>query len=110
MEEESPRRRLTHQERKERRRKIAEFVRENQDLSAAAEAFGVRPSMVRLSCKEFDVSIPRKNNTIASLGSFQILKALLDGKKPSEIASEHSITRQRVGLVVKSAREAGFAV
>ena len=101
--------RLSHAERRERRREIAEFMKEHKDTQKAVAHFGCTLSLVSRACKEFGVDVP-KTASVATVGSFVILKRLLDGAKQIEVAGERGISRERVRQVANNAREAGFAV
>lgn len=51
---------MTHEERKYRRKRIAEFISEGGTLVGAAETFRVGVSICRLACEEFGIEIPKK--------------------------------------------------
>lgn len=50
--------RLTHDERKQRRREIAAFVKKGGAMSAAAEEFNVSLATIKGACAEFGVEWP----------------------------------------------------
>jgi transcriptional regulator with GAF, ATPase, and Fis domain len=52
--------RLSHAERRERRKKISATVRRTGDVEAAARAFGVTLTTVRDACREHGVVIPER--------------------------------------------------
>ena len=101
--------RLSHAERRERRREIAEFMREHHDTQKTIVHFGCTHSLVARSCKEYGVDMPR-SGSVAGASSFVVLKRLLEGAKQIEVAREHNVSRERVRKIASNAREAGFAV
>lgn len=102
---------LSHKERLERRKKIADLVKGGAPIEYAAKVFGVSTNTVRNSCKNNGVYLPRKANIhhATKVSSFQMLMELLKGKTLQAIADELGVTRQRVGQIRMAASMAGFA-
>jgi hypothetical protein len=79
-------------------------------VSAAAQQFAVSMQTVRNACREHNVVVDRANNVrkIASATTFVILKQLLDGVRPADIAKQFRVSPQRVSEIKVAAMAAGF--
>src|SRR5487761_1666256 len=99
--------RLTHKERRERRRQIAQAVSdENLAANQAAERFHVSSSVVRMACAENNVRPRPSLDAFAPGQALEIVAALAEGKSVLEIASERHRSHQRIYQVKLAAEEA----
>ena len=101
---------MTHAERAERRKQIAEFVeKHNGDVPKAAIKFGVSETTVQTSCLEHGVELQSK---VAQRGTtvFMIIAELQRGTPISEAAKLLGVTRQRVGAVRAKCLEHGISL
>jgi transposase-like protein len=62
----SDRKPMTHEERRERRRQIAEVIRGGGSITDAAQMFGCTTEQVRRACLENRVKLPRTSNVAAA--------------------------------------------
>ena len=99
---------MNHQERRERRRLIAEHAAEN-GLASAARTFGVTIVTARSSCAEYNVE-PTHNKIRREFSSYRIIADLLYGLSISSIAEQHHISRQRVSYIKDKCVEAGIPI
>ncbi len=103
---------LSHEQRKKRRKSIAEFCQKQQGysqdiLARAAKHYNVSVHLVYSACREHEVDIPKLNqNTYPK--TFQILKCLLDGEKQTDIAAKFKVKQQRISQIKKEAEQAGI--
>ena len=97
---------ISHAQREERRKKAARLISEGATPAEAAEQVQIPVATVMRACKQYGVSCKRSQITHAS--SFQILRMLLDGRHPRELAIEYGISRQRVDQIRDKAKFAGF--
>lgn len=92
-----------------RRRQIADYAADH-DVAETMLHFGISETLVRISCREWNI-VPRtgiKNNGGSRL--LDILKQLLDGKSQAVIAEELHLSRQRVHAVAVAAKAAGIVL
>lgn len=96
---------LTHKERAERRRSIAEFVKGGRSRQEAAAKFGVAYDTVTNACREYSIigpqgTAPRTMEVVATLlySSLTILQT----------AAHHLISQQRVREIFNQARTCGI--
>lgn len=102
---------MTHEEKRVRRKAIAEAVADGMAPREAAQQFGVNICWVYTSCKEYGVKCDGGPGNIAQVNTFAILKALVDGDLYySEIASKYGITKQRVEQIARRAEMAGWSL
>jgi hypothetical protein len=99
---------LSHDDRSERRKNIAKYAAEH-GAAAASQAHKVSLSTVWSACKEFSVKPARAARDYTAPSTMQILKALLDGEKQTDVATRFRLSRQRVHQIRCSAIEAGFS-
>ena len=97
---------VRHTEREARRKRAAELVAQGDTPAEAADKTAVPVTVVQAACRQHGVSCKRITPTHAS--TFKILRMLLDGRHPRELAIEYGISRQRVDQIRDKAREAGF--
>ena len=99
---------LTHAERAQRRRRIAERVRENGcSIDEAAQAFGVSRSMVRDSCHEHGVAFTDgRSAQPLGVSTYRIILALLKGEEQASVSRRMRVSHQRVSEIAASVREA----
>lgn len=106
---------VSHRERKERRRIMADMAMET-SVSEVARHFGVSIGTVSTALTEFGHrelgDVPRlwRRSREGQNLRFVILKALLDGGRQVDVANAHNVTRAYVNALAKEAREAGFDV
>lgn len=96
--------RLTHQERHDRRKAIADAVRSGKTIEATSRQFKVTVTTVKGACKAFDVTWPDTEKRVDSLA---IVGALQAGAKVAAVAAQFCVSRQYVSEVRKRAIEAG---
>ncbi len=100
---------MTHPERKERRARIAAYVREGHSVAEAMEAFGVQGHMVHRSCRENEVPVPKAPGRRSSLSTYQILAALITtGDTIRQIAARSGVSPQYVSQLAHRARTGGI--
>lgn len=97
---------MDHEDRRARRKLIAEQVRNGKSVKDVAKEHGVGHSSIYSACREHGVKINRE----MSLRTFDILKQLLDGKTFHAVADNVGVSKARVWLVAKMAREAGIVL
>lgn len=97
---------LTHEERRSRRREIAEFSKTHTDYQTAAE-FGVCRDTVVAARRAFGI---RKDSecVVNAPSTYQILACLLRGESQSDIARSLVVSRQRVNQIKQGAKAAGI--
>ena len=99
---------LTHAERADRRRAIANEAKRGVPVSAIASKYGVSVSTIHGDCVEHDVHPPPMHlNVSRASKSLLIVAELLRGKSPAEIAEQFGTSRQRVHQVKNDAESAG---
>ena len=104
---------MTHVERRERRRALAEEVRSGRTVIQVARKAKMHPLTVRCACAEFKVTPTRatcmsKNPII--LSTWVIGKAIIDGKTDRELSEQYEFTKQRINQIRQAMRKAGFEV
>lgn len=106
--------RLTHADRADRRRKMAERVRLDGEVGAlgrVARAFRVTTRTVSDACKEHDVEVPAPDVSNTTLLVIKDLQADVDaGLTPnlSDVARTYHVSRQRVHQIKDRAVELGL--
>jgi len=96
---------MTHAERCERRRQIAETVRGGASLKEACKKHGVTATLVYASCAEHDVDLKLR----ASPRVLKVIAALQDpGRSLAEIARSFGISPQRVSQIYEEAVTCGI--
>lgn len=100
---------FSHKDRADRRRRIANLVREGKTPDTVARLHGVSESTVRNACMEHDVPMPqRPAGGHVPTSAFHVLRRLLDGRTPEEIHSELRCGRWRIEKIRAAAVAAGF--
>lgn len=100
---------LTHEQRCERRKDIAEYANKN-GVAKAANKFNVSIGTVVRALGENELTAWGFGGfKPASPTSFEVLKMLLDGIPDSEVARQKQLSRQRVGQIKTVAKNAGFS-
>lgn len=98
---------MTHEERRARRREMAQFAKEN-GVAATVQVFRVSDNTVRSACYEYAVTPPRSNPPTLGPSALRVLVLLMHGNKPADIAAEFGFTRQYVCDLRKRAVAEGF--
>jgi len=105
---------MTHAERAERRRQMAQAVRKGVSQFDVARTFGVTLPRVRDACREHRVDYPERGTfgspTSTGTGWPAILKRLLAGKSQKSVGRDLGISPQRVHEIARLAREAGVKI
>lgn len=100
---------MSHEERRARRQRIADYCRDH-TVTEAAFAHGVSCTFVREACAEHGVAVESLANA-KTASSYAILLDLHKGEGTQvEIAERHGVSRQRVGQIAAEARKAGWQV
>lgn len=104
---------MTHDERREQRRVIAEYVRargsDGSALVAACRKFGASATKVRVACAEFEVPLAGRDRSLER--TLRIVADLADATDTYDaISRRHGVSRQRVSEVYRAARAAGLPV
>lgn len=98
---------LSRELRADRRKRIADYVKENQcDAKTASKHFGVSIATVKVSCKEHRVELISKTTGRRPVKpkTFEILGDLIIGKESMvEIAERYGISKQAVDSIRKRA-------
>lgn len=100
---------LTHEQKAKRREQIANDIKNGMTLERAAKKHKVCNATIISSCKQHGVKITLKYRPVPT-NAFFILKRLLDGQSPVDVAEKCEVTKQRVSQVRIAARKAGFKV
>ena len=103
--------RITHAERKERRKRIAAMAAAGATWQAIAAEYGVGYATIVNACYENGVPRPATggtNHSHIAVSSFAILKALLDGNTVRGTFLRFGVSKQRVHQIKSKAIEAGF--
>ena len=92
---------MTHEERRERRKRVAEFVTEGGGtavaVAAACRKFKISYGSVRLACREFRVHVVDNRETGTTA---EVVKLLADPDlSHAEIARRCGVSRQRVSII-----------
>ncbi len=95
---------MTHDERRERRKAIADDVRLGMSVSDLCTKHNVCYETVYIACKEFNQPSPSKKES----KMFIVLRALLDGATPANIARSHQVSKQYASRLRAEATLAGF--
>jgi transposase len=91
---------MTFNDRKTRRRKIAEMIRDGASVEDAAQKYKVTRSTVRNACREHSVEAQTK----ADLRRQQIAQRIADGNDPTSVAREFDVC---IGTVVGACKSSG---
>lgn len=97
---------MTHKERFERRRQIAEYARDH-GKSKAASHFKVSLGTVVAACREHEIK-PQEKGKASRTNTFMVLKRLMDGASLTEIGQEMGVSRQYVLIVKRRAESVGI--
>lgn len=94
--------RYSHEERAERRKKIADFVKANGgDVAKAVAEFGVSRELVLSACRGHGVDY-KKGKPMSAYAMVATL--ILDNPPDAEVARKHGVTKQRVNMIRKELR------
>lgn len=97
--------RLTQEERADRRKEMADYVKEGHTAYEAAQEFGVTADTVREACRTFGIEIP---HTIGAT-TYEIIAALVLEKGTLKyFARRFNLTHQRISAIKKACIEAGI--
>lgn len=103
---------LTHEQRTDRRKKIADWIQETaSSIQIAAIRFRVSYEFVRGACMEHGVTIPRNAGTLGHKNTLSVIADLCNTTDTQmSIAKRSGITRQRVSYIYKLCLKAGIPV
>lgn len=97
--------RMTQQERADRRKEMADYVREGHTLYETAREFGVTAETVRDACRTHDVDIPHNLEP----STYEIIAALvLEKGSLKYFARRFNVSHQRISAIKKQCIEAGI--
>ena len=101
---------LTHKDRRNRRKRIADVVgRGKISVPAAAKRYGVTPQMVRLACLEHGKPVRTSRTPPLGRSAYAVLADLITTTlRPAQIAENRGLTIQYVDNVQKRAKKAGI--
>lgn len=101
---------MTHEERAERRRQIAECVKQGENPSTVASEFGVTIETVKNACYEYTVQFPKiTKNSLSS--SLEIIAQLMKGDINQNVLAERfKVSKQRISQIRQEAIKAGIIV
>ena len=98
---------LTHVQRAERRRAIADFVSEGHTLGEAAARFHITAQTASHACRALGIPVRGRGRPRAS-GFAVLAKLLRRDRTPVEIALDMGVSRQVVAEIHRRAAEAGL--
>jgi transposase len=102
---------MTREELADRRKKIADAVREGKQIADICKKFGIGLTTVKNACREHNVEIDRKqvrsHEKQPGTEVLRIVAWLIQGYNSAEIAEDAGVTRQYVSQVKQRATEAG---
>jgi transposase len=99
---------MTHDERRKRRKAIADYLAEGHSAGDAAAKFGVSRGTARSVAADHGIPAGPRRVAMAHVSAFSILKRLLDGGSLADLATEFGVTVQTVHRIRSLAEEAGF--
>lgn len=101
---------MTREQRRERRKAIADAVIHGASLCEAARQFGVSLETARTACTEWNIVAPRTGRLLAcSANTLEVVGALFNPDDTlHQIGARFGVTRQAVFAVAKKARAAGI--
>lgn len=100
---------LSHEERAERRKKIALAVKRHGDIAKASTDFKVTEHLVRNACKEHKVKVPRTFAESINASTYKVIAALINTTDTlTAIAIRHGLSPQRVDQIKTQCVEAGI--
>lgn len=98
---------MTHEQRRERRKRIADAVRAGKTSDEIARQFGTGRETLRRACEENDVPVPCEAPREPHPSGYRIIAALFGDETYTEIAARFGVSEQRVGQIAKKCRDAG---
>lgn len=99
--------RYSREERAERRKQLADDVKERGDVSETARKFNVSRDLVMSACRTYKV--PYKKPNIPQIQTYEIIALIiLDNPSNEEIGKRYGLTRQRVHTIRTNMRKAGL--
>lgn len=98
---------LNHAECRERRKRIADFIKAGRTPNEACKEFGVSLSLVHQACREHDIGVRLrvKNRTLHILADLQNTE-----DSYTTIGARHGMTGSAVGQVRERAAAAGLRI
>jgi transposase-like protein len=90
---------LTHEERRERRREIAEAVRSGAGIGDVAKQFGVSTATVDIAIKEFGVDSPKRKGVLAR--AVEMASRYADGLTMQQVADEFGVDFGTVAYAIR---------
>lgn len=97
---------LTHEQRRDRRKEIAEYS-ETHTVRQAATKFGVTTATVRQSRMEHSLPIKVDGDSVVPVSSYRILAEIIRGRTDKAIAKSHDVSKQFVSQIRLRAGKAG---
>lgn len=102
---------LSHPQRRERRAKIVERIRDGEEPEVVAESLGLTTGAVRRIAVDAGITFPpRPTRRYGRTNAFHVLRMLLEGADQKEITSRYDVSRQRIHQIRLLAQAAGFNV
>lgn len=99
----TPHRTKCHAERAALRGEMAALVKSGQTIAAAAERFGVTPSLVYRACKEHSVQLP--NRCSLASRTYAVIADLINTDTPqSVLAKKYGLSSQRIAQIYDECR------
>jgi hypothetical protein len=96
---------MDHAEKRERRRLAALHAQEH-GLTSAAAAYELSVPMIRVACREFDITPLRKDRMAHS--TYLIIASLLNKESPADIAKRHKVSVQSIDQIKRQCVAAGI--
>ena len=100
---------MTHAQRRKRREKIIEYL-QTHSIQQAVDKFGLSHEYIMRIQKAAGVGRSLSRGRPSHVCTFKVLKMLLDGTRPCDIARTYGIKPQSVQHVKKRAINAGFVL
>lgn len=97
---------MTHEERRDRREQMADYVRKGNSVDAACRRFGVSHHTVRSAMYEFGVDPPTTSDLAPN--TYKVIAMLLAGTPAVQIADSMGVSKARIYEVRDRCREAGI--
>lgn len=90
-----------------KRDKVIHDLRDGLSVDQIATRWNTTADYINRIAKQYGI---KTNATYIKLSTFQILKLLVDGRKPGELSEQYNLSRQRIYQIAKMGVEAGFRI